>query len=198
MYMSRGPNKQFDPEVALSKAMEVFWARGYEAASLSELLDVMGIGKKSLYDTFGNKHSLFLKALEYYAKTEVKLMRDQLLAPGSPLENLEIVLQNLQQMHSLPGSKGCMLGTNIADFNTSDEEIASTLRRYLQDVEDAFCTAITRAQEVGELKQVAKPRDLARMLLCTTQGMALLGRTVDTEALLVSTVQAIMALLKES
>lgn len=196
--MSRGPDKQFDPEVALSKAMDVFWARGYEAASLSELLNVMGIGKKSLYDTFGNKRSLFLKALEYYAKTEVKLMRDQLLAPGSSLENLKTVLQNLQQMHSDPGSKGCMLGTNIADFNTSDEEIAATLRGYLQDVEDAFCTAITRAQEVGELKQVAAPRDLARMLLCTTQGMALLGRTVDTEALLLSTVQAIMALLKQS
>lgn len=196
--MSRGPDKQFDPEVALSKAMDVFWARGYEAASLSELLNVMGIGKKSLYDTFGNKRSLFLKALEYYAKTEVKLMRDQLLAPGSSLENLKTVLQNLQQMHSDSGSKGCMLGTNIADFNTSDEEIAATLRGYLQDVEDAFCTAITRAQEVGELKQVAAPRDLARMLLCTTQGMALLGRTVDTEALLLSTVQAIMALLKQS
>ena len=196
--MSRGPDKQFDPEVALSKAMDVFWARGYEGASLSELLEQMGIGKKSLYDTFGNKRALFLKALEYSAKTEVKLMRDQLLAPGSPVENLETVLQNLQQMHSLPGSKGCMLGTNIADFNTSNEEIASTLRGYLQDVEDAFCTAITRAQEVGELKQQAAPRDLARMLLCTTQGMALLGRTVDTEALLLSTVQAIMALLKQS
>lgn len=59
--MTRGPDKQFDPEVALTKAMEVFWARGYEAASLSELLKNMGIGKKSLYDTFGNKRSLSLR-----------------------------------------------------------------------------------------------------------------------------------------
>ena len=53
--MTRGPQKQFDTEVALTKAMEVFWAQGYEAASLSELMKNMGIGKKSLYDTFGNK-----------------------------------------------------------------------------------------------------------------------------------------------
>jgi len=57
--MSRGPEKQFDPEVALEKAMEVFWAQGYEAASLSQLLKCMEIGRKSLYDTFGNKRSLF-------------------------------------------------------------------------------------------------------------------------------------------
>ncbi|PSB60962.1 TetR/AcrR family transcriptional regulator, partial [filamentous cyanobacterium CCP1] len=116
--MSRGPEKQFDPEVALAKAMEVFWARGYEAASLAELLEHMGIGKKSLYDTFGNKRLLFLKALDHYAQTEVKSIRDKLLAPGSPLENLEQVLKHLQQRHSLPGSQGCMLGTNIADFDT--------------------------------------------------------------------------------
>lgn len=57
--MNRGPDKQFDCEVALSKAMDVFWARGFEAASLSELLEQMGIGRKSLYDTFGNKRSLW-------------------------------------------------------------------------------------------------------------------------------------------
>jgi TetR/AcrR family transcriptional regulator, transcriptional repressor for nem operon len=194
--MSRGPDKQFDPEVALAKAMEVFWARGYEAASLSELLAHMGIGKKSLYDTFGNKRSLFLKALEYYTQTVTKSMRDQLVAPGSPLANLKQVLHELQQMHSLPGSTGCMLGTNIADFDTTEVEIAAILRRYLQSVEDAFCTAITRAQAVGEMSATIPSRDLAQMLLCTTQGMALIGRVLDSETLLKGTVEATIALLK--
>jgi TetR/AcrR family transcriptional regulator, transcriptional repressor for nem operon len=194
--MSRGPSKQFDPDVALSQAMKVFWARGYEAASLSELLDQMGIGKKSLYDTFGNKRSLFLKALDYYAQTEIKSIRNQLLAPGSPLANLENVLQNLQQTHSMPGSKGCMVGTNIADFDTSDAEIAAVLRGHLRALEDAYCTVVTRAQKAGEIRSTADPRDLARMLLVQTQGMALLGRVLDSETLLRSTVQATIALLK--
>jgi len=194
--MSRGPDKQFDPEVALTKAMEVFWSHGYEAASLSDLLEHMGIGRKSLYDTFGNKRSLFLKALEHYAQTEVKSIRDRLLAPGSPLANIENVLQDLQQIHSLPGSKGCMLGTNIADFDNSEVEIAALLRHYLQEMEDAYCTAIARAIEAGELSSAIKPRDLARMLLCTTQGMALLGRVLDNETLLHSTVEATLTLLK--
>jgi TetR/AcrR family transcriptional regulator, transcriptional repressor for nem operon len=117
--MSRGPDKQFDRDVALAKAMQVFWARGYEAASLSQLLEQMGIGRKSLYDTFGNKRSLFFKALEHYAQTQIKSMREQLLQAGSPLANLERVLKTLLQVHSQPGSHGCLLGTSIADFDTS-------------------------------------------------------------------------------
>jgi TetR/AcrR family transcriptional repressor of nem operon len=196
--MSRGPDKQFDCEVALSKAMDVFWARGFEAASLSELLEQMGIGRKSLYDTFGNKRSLFIKALEYYACTQIKSMREQLLAPGSPLTNLERVLQDLLQVHSQPGSKGCMLGTNIADFDTSEAEIASLLRHCLQQTEDAYYMVISRAQKAGEISSTANPRDLARMLLCTTQGMALLGRVQENETLLQSTVEATISLLKTS
>ncbi|PIG90594.1 TetR/AcrR family transcriptional regulator [Gloeocapsopsis sp. IPPAS B-1203] len=194
--MSRGPEKQFDPEVALARAMEVFWARGYEAASLSELLEHMRIGKKSLYDTFGNKQSLFLKALDYYAQTEVQSIRDQLLVAGSPLANLEQVLQNLQQRHSLPRSRGCMLGTNIADFDTDDIEIASVLCYHLQRLEDAYCTVIDRAQKAGEISLAVNSRNVARMLLCTTQGMALLGRVVEDEKLLQSTIEATVMLLK--
>ncbi|MBW4514279.1 MAG: TetR/AcrR family transcriptional regulator [Timaviella obliquedivisa GSE-PSE-MK23-08B] len=194
--MTRGPEKQFDPEVALSKAMDVFWARGYEAASLSELLEHMGIGKKSLYDTFGNKRSLFLKALDHYVHTEVKSIRNQLSAPGSPLANLEQVLQNLQHRHSLPRSQGCMLGTNIADFDTEETEIASILRHHLQGLEDAYCVVIDRAQKAGEISAVIIPRNLARLLLCTTQGMALIGRVLEDETLLHSTVEATLALLK--
>jgi TetR/AcrR family transcriptional regulator, transcriptional repressor for nem operon len=194
--MSRGPDKQFDRDVALAKAMQVFWARGYEAASLSQLLEQMGIGRKSLYDTFGNKRSLFFKALEHYAKTQIKSMREQLLQAGSPLANLERVLKTLLQVHSQPGSHGCLLGTSIADFDTSDAEVAARLRHYLQETEDAYYIAVSRAQKAGEISATANPRDLARMLLCTTQGMALLGRVQDNETLLNSTVEATMALLK--
>jgi len=194
--MSRGPEKQFEPEVALAKAMDVFWARGYEAASLSELLKHMRIGKKSLYDTFGNKRSLFLKALNHYAQTEVKSIRDQLLALGSPLANLEQVLQTLQQRHSLPRSQGCMLGTNMADFDTDEVEIAALLRHHLQGLEDAYCTVIERAQTAGEVSAALNSRDMARLLLCTTQGMALLGRVLEDETLLHSTVEATLTLLK--
>lgn len=193
--MTRGPEKQFDTEVALTKAMEVFWAHGYEAASLSALLKHMGIGKKSLYDTFGNKQSLFLKALDYYAHTTIRDLRDRLSADGSPLANLKSLLKDLQKTHSKPSSYGCMLGTNIADFNTDDEAIAQVMRVYLQQVEDVFTTVLTRAQVTGELGLATNPRNLARLLLCTTQGMALLGRVMEDDTTLEGAVEAAVFLL---
>ena len=196
--MTRGPDKQFDTEVALEQAMKVFWAHGYEAASLSELLKNMGIGKKSLYDTFGNKQSLFLKALEHYAHTTLRDIRDRLSAEGSPLANLKHLLQDWQEMHGRPGSCGCMLGTNIADFSTDDEVIARVMRAYLKQVEDVFTATLTRAQTAGELQPETDPRNLARLLLCTTQGMALIGRVMENDTTLEGAVAAAMTLLDQS
>lgn len=195
--MTRGPEKQFDTELALAKAMEVFWAHGYEAASLSELLKKMGIGKKSSYDTFGNKQSLFLKALEYYANSIIRDMRACLVA-GSPLGNLKQLLRNLQNIHSQPGSCGCMLGTNIADFNTDDEAIANVMRGYLRQVEDVFTVTLVRAQAAGEISPDANPHNLARLLLCVTQGIALLGRVMDDDTTLEGAVAAAISLLEHS
>ena len=105
--MTRGPQKQFDTDIALEQAMKVFWEHGYEAASLSQLLKQMGIGKKSLYDTFGNKQSLFLKALEHYAHTTLRDIRERLSAEGSTLNNIKQLLLDWQAMHGKPGSCGC-------------------------------------------------------------------------------------------
>jgi TetR/AcrR family transcriptional repressor of nem operon len=196
--MTRGPCKQFDTEVALTQAMEVFRAHGYEAASLSELLKHMGIGKKSLYDTFGNKQSLFLKALDHYAQTTLRRIRDRLSAPGSPLGNLRQLLLDWQQDHSQPGSCGCMFGTNIADFNTDDTAIAQVMRVYLQQMEDVFCATFARAQVAGEINGAADPRDLARLLLCASQGLALLGRVMEDDTTLAGTVRATLSLIENS
>ena len=196
--MSRGPNKKFDPEVALQKAMEVFWARGYEAASLAELLKNMSISRKSMYDTFGNKQSLFLKALELYAQTELRSIRERLLAPGSTIENIEQLLNSWQETHSKPNSKGCLLGTSTADFNTSDIEIAPVLRNYFIRLENIYYEAIAKAQAAGELNPKASVRDLARLLLCTTQGMALVGRVLDSETILQSVVSTTVEALKQA
>ncbi len=195
--MSRGPNKQFEPEIALERAMEVFWARGYEAASLAELLAHMGISRKSMYDTFGNKQALFLKALEQYAQTVLRSIREQLLSSGSPLRNIEQYLLMLQKTHGKSGSKGCLLGTCTADFDTSDAEIAPILRGYYTRLENIYEEAISQAQAAGELSTQASPRDLARMLVCTTQGMALVGRVLDSETIPQSVVLMTIAALKK-
>lgn len=183
--------------MVLAKAMEVFWAKGYQAAGLTELLQNMGISRKSMYDTFGNKQALFIKALEHYAQTNLRSIREQLSKSGSPLNNIEQLLLSWQKTHGQPGSKGCMLGTSAADFDTSNVEIAPVLRSYFSRLENIYYEAFSRALAAGELSQEADPRDLARMLLCTTQGMALVGRVLDSETIPQSVVLTTIKALKQ-
>ena len=125
-------------------------------------------------------------------------MRDRLLSKGSALENLKQLLLEWQEMHSQPGSFGCMIGTNIADFTTEDEEIAKLLRSYLQQVEDLFCTTLTQAQVAGEVSSSIEPRDLARFFVCTTQGVALVGRVMENEQILQGAISTALKLLDNS
>lgn len=179
--VKRGPDKQFDPQVALQQATEVFWARGYEAASLSELMTVMGIGKKSLYDTFGNKRSLFLKCLEHYAESYMSCL-DQRLSDTPPKKvvgEVRRILDDWRNMHGCKNSRGCLLGNNIADFDCSDTEVAEILRGHLATLEDAFANALKRAQSKGGVKLPDSPRRLARTLVCLGQGVALVGKIME-------------------
>ena len=191
--MSRGPDKQFDPDVALGQAMRLFWAKGYAATGMAELLETMGIARKSLYDTFGNKRQLFVQALGLYARQELGAIESELSREGSPIKNLRRVLNRWQEMNSEQGSCGCMLGNNTAHFEVDDAEMADLLRRHYDGLERAFRATLERAQELGEIGPDARVRDLARMLVATGQGLALIARTHDDGAVARSVVRATLA-----
>ena len=101
--MTRGPRKQFDPTVALDRAMRLFWARGYAATGLAELLDAMEIGRKSLYDTFGNKRRLFLSCLDRYSATVLDGITEVLCRDGPPLENVRRTLAYIVRQNGRRG-----------------------------------------------------------------------------------------------
>ena len=170
--MSPGPQKQFDPTEALEKAMHVFWQHGYAGTSMSQLLAEMCIGKKSLYDTFGNKRELFLKTLDLYGAQSLKQVTDTLEQPGSPLTNLRTLFEGFME----GGCRGCFFGTNIADFDMEDEEVAQRFCRHLKRFEEALEQAVVRAQEAGEVAGSLDAGRMSRLLLCLGQGTALVGR----------------------
>ena len=194
--MSRGPDKQFDPHEALGKAMQLFWAKGYAATGMAELQQQMGIGRKSLYDTFGNKRELFIKALQLYSDSVVRQIFGELNKEGSPLGNVRRLMRTLQEQHSMPESTGCLLGVSMAQFRTNDAEMAEVLRHHIKGVEEAFYETFTRAQDVGELDRHTNIRDLSRLFMGIAQGLALIGRVQDTSAVPRSIVTAALAMLK--
>ena len=195
--MARGPDKQFDPEHALDKAMQLFWAKGYAATGLTELLQTMGIGRKSLYDAFGNKRALYIKTLDRYSQTVVSGLYRRLNDPDRPaLENVRAVMLDFAAVNSEPMSSGCLLGVSMAQFRTDDTEMADVLRKHMQRVERAYYKAFAKAQADGDLKATTNVRNLARLFMSAHQGLTLIGRVTETQEVPRGIVDGALAVLK--
>ena len=194
--MPRGPDKQFDVETALRSAMEVFWQNGYEGTVMRDLLGHMGIARKSLYDTFGSKRELFLRALTLYSETEMAEVRHTLDRQGSALDNLRAVLEGWREQCTSGSRHGCMLGNNISHFSCDDIEMMSVIRLHLESLERAFARTIERGQRDGELASTADPMDLARLLVATAQGLSLMARLRDDDEFANSVVDRALAALQ--
>ena len=176
--------------------MQLFWTKGYAATGLAELQEHMGIGRKSLYDTFGNKRQLFIKALQLYSDSVIRQIFSELHKEGSPLRNVRRLMRTLQKNHSMPESMGCLLGVSMAQCRTSDAAMAEILRHHIKGIEEAFYQTFKRAQDVGELDGNTNIRDLARLYMGIVQGLALIGRVQDAPAVPRSIVNAALTTLE--
>ena len=190
--MSPGPAKQFDIDLALEKAMQLFWEHGFHGTSLSQLQSEMGIGKKSLYDTFGNKRELFLKALDFYAAKSLDGVRERLAEPGSALGHLRQLFAHFQG----EDCKGCFYGTNMANFDVDDAEIAKRFCLHLKNFEQVLSEQLLKAKELGELSEKIEPDEAAKMLNCLSQGTALTARVTSCSQWREDALDAAFALLK--
>ena len=156
--------------------MQLFWEHGYEATGMTSIVEQSGIGRQSLYDTFGDKRSLLLECLDHYFRTRVGPILAQLKAPGSPLANVRAVFAIWEEMADRKSFAGCMAGNTCAELGRNDPEISDRLARFFTAFEDGFCDAFERAQSAGELAADRKPRDLARVVVHVVQGVALLSK----------------------
>jgi TetR/AcrR family transcriptional regulator, transcriptional repressor for nem operon len=159
-----GRPRAFDTDEALSRALDVFWSRGYAGTSIQDLVDGLGLQRGSLYAAFGDKHSLYLKAVELYARHN----RDQLttmLASGPVLPALREMLLDPGTVTGAAGGRGCLMGNTTAELAPGDEQ-ASLL-----------------AQASGEVTTSEPPRAQASMLLLLFQGSALISRVIGRDQL---------------
>ena len=143
--------KSFDRDQALDRAVDVFWSQGYQATSMSDLRAAIGIGRQSLYDTFGDKRSLYLAALARYEDVILGQVRERLAAPGSPLRGIRRALAFYEEHNTSEAATGCLLVNSFAEFGCSDPEVHAALAETGQRFEAAWREAFERAVEAGEL-----------------------------------------------
>lgn len=170
-------SKTFDRETVLAKAMEVFWEKGYEATSMQDLVEAMGIHRGSLYDTFKDKHHLFLEAIAHYNVTVVKAAIAPLQAPGAARQAVERHFLSLAERAGADGQRrGCFMTNSVVELAAHDPVIAAPLRQSLRQVEDAFYRALGRAQDQGEIAADKDIRALAQYLTSSLQGLRVMSK----------------------
>lgn len=168
-----GRPREFCLQGALEKALEVFWRRGFEGASMTELTAAMGITKPSLYASYGNKEELFRKALDLYDSTYMGFMREALEAATSR-EVVAAILLGMVRSTTADGDHppGCMsLNGALACSAAADPIKEETLRRR-NIFEGQLALRLERALAAGDLPPGSDPRSLASFVMTVSSGIA--------------------------
>jgi TetR/AcrR family transcriptional repressor of nem operon len=189
--------KEFEPGEALDAAMQLFWRNGYAATSIRDLLDGMGIGYGSLYNTFGDKHALFLACLDRFRELRTSWIDEVLEDSGlSGIEGIEEVFRRtVDGLVGFEPRRGCLLANTAVELGPHDAEVAAKISRYVRHTEAVFERAVIRAQEAGEIPADRDPRALARFLVNALHGMRVLARVGTDRAVLEDAVRVALDVL---
>lgn len=169
--------KEFDVDQALERALGVFWQKGYEATSMQDLVDAMGIQRASLYGTFGDKHSLYMRALESYQRRGVEDLARNLATGESPRQALVDLLEEVAARTSgRGGKKGCFCVNAAVEVAPEDRDVQKLLRRHTDHVEELLADTIRRAQKLEQIDADADADELATFVNGLILAMNVLGK----------------------
>lgn len=170
--MNYGRPLEFDPNQALQEAMEVYWRKGYEAASLQDLLTAMGIAKSSFYQTFGSKRELFQRCLVAFRERQVQRMTTALERSPSGMAFLRSALRNTADEAEATGTpKGCLIMNTATEFAGRDAAIAELVSDGTRQFAGIFRAAIARAQTEGDIAPERNAQVLSEFLVTTMSGL---------------------------
>ncbi|ALP67892.1 MULTISPECIES: TetR/AcrR family transcriptional regulator [Paraburkholderia] len=187
--------REFDETAVLDAAVHQFWLYGYEATSVRDLAQSMGMTGASLYNAFGDKRSLFRKALAHYVAKSFgdRVSRFEQLPPRDAIVAFfdEIVDRSISD----EDRKGCLLINSALEVAPHDPEFQETIAGVLVEVEDFFRRCVSAGQRSGHISDDQSADDLARILLSTLLGIRVLARARPERALLTGLLRPVHALL---
>ncbi|WP_415922287.1 TetR/AcrR family transcriptional regulator [Tateyamaria sp. SN6-1] len=188
--------RSFDTNVAIEKAMQVFWTLGYEGASLPDLLEGMGLTRGSLYKAFTDKKTLFLKVLDHYetqaVKAGVALLTDPEIPNGA--DRIRMLFTSSYQAVTDGDQRGCLLCTAAAGPSAYDPEIAAAVENGLGQLRDGMAEALAESPNHETLDRDAR-RGLADMLLAQYVGLRTMARARVSDDTLKNAVRSVGVML---
>lgn len=185
--------QEFNTADVLNKAMQVFWNKGFEAASLLDLLNATGLSKSSLYGTFGNKRELFLAAYDVYRAARVREM-NATLNEGPARRALEIFFRRIiADAKAVEFASGCMSTNQAVEMAPYDPQVRARVEADFQLIEDAFADAIERGQADGSVSSGKSARDIARLLVVAFPGFQVMVRAGADKARLETALDVLLS-----
>ncbi|WP_439477988.1 TetR/AcrR family transcriptional regulator [Brevundimonas sp.] len=186
--------KSFDQSEVLDRAMQAFWAHGFEATSMQDLVDCTGVHRGSLYATFGDKRTLFISALRTYDAQFRGGLLVELEREAAPLEAIERLLRVFVDRLGQPGLvPGCFLTNTALELAMHDIEIGRIVAHAQEQVQAFFARMIARGQARGEISQSVNSARAAAALLASLIGLAVLARSRPDPDLLNGVIDQAMA-----
>jgi TetR/AcrR family transcriptional repressor of nem operon len=191
--MPRGRPREFDTDAAVERAMGVFWSCGYHGTSLPDLLEATNLSRGSLYAAFGDKHGLFLRALDRYIDDALARLDSELDPRENALAGVRTCLAGyVDRTSGIAGKRGCLVVATAMELAAHDTEVEQRIRRFFKTMETRLAEALARAQAAGALADGVEPATAARALLCLLEGMRVVGKTCPDRALSQAMVQTLL------
>jgi len=174
-----GRPKNFEPDVAVAQAMETFWSQGYAGTSPADLAEATGVGKGSLYHTFGSKRELFGKALDLYGQAGSELTEECLNEPGSTAKGrIRAYLRFMVDTDlSGPVRRGCLAANTALELGNSDPEAAVAVRAMTNETIRLLTERLRRGQRDGDVAPEVDADAQAHFLMNTIVGLRVMART---------------------
>lgn len=178
-----GRPREFDIDEAVRDAIEVFRQHGYHGTSVQDLTEGTGLARGSLYKAFHDKRSLFLAALDHYTAASLQRVGDSLAQPGPARAAIRNALMGYaRRAAAAKGQQGCLVTAAAMEMMPEDVEVSALITRMFRRIQDLFAAAVIRGQASGEIPRHYDERAIARVLLCTVQGLRVLGKTGPSES----------------
>ena len=188
--------KEFDKQEVLTKAMYAFLRHGYEGTSMQTLVSTMGINRGSLYDTFGDKRSLFLAAIAHYESTIVKDTIACLMQPEADKQTIISLFRGLVvNMAKEENCYGCLMTNSAVELCPHDAEAKSKIELHFGAISKAFKQALSKAKTKGEIKSDLDIDSIAKYLTSSLQGLRVMGKVNRDPQTLNSIVDIILSVL---
>lgn len=189
-------SKTFDPEHAVDAAMRVFWRTGYEATSIDDLTRACGIGRGSMYATFGSKDALYDRALEHYQDVEGVRVAACLDREGTARERIAGLFGRFaSEALDDPENRGCFILNAALERGGQDPAVARRVREALGGMEDGLEELVREGQDAGDLAADLDPRVIARYLVTALNGVRVTAKATRDRALVADAVRVALSVL---